>query len=233
MVAVYTIRFITLRSMKITILAALLILAGCTANSKITGFTQAEIDYFLEIALGAEFGDDVPVIKKWTDDIRIKISGSPTSQDLQTIKTIVEDLKTLSVKIKIVDKKENVNIIFTPEKEFSKLDDNYVPKNYGFFWSLWHDDNYEIYEANILVASTEITQQERSHLIREELTQSLGLMNDSDKYKDSIFYQNWTDITDYSEIDKTTIRLLYHKNIKTGMTKDEILEILNSNEIEQ
>jgi len=208
--------------MKVIILTSLVLFASCSKNSKITKFSQTEINYFLEIALGAELGDETPVIKKWTDDIRIKISGSPTSHDLQTINTIVDDLKTLSIKVKIVNKKENININFAPKKDFPELE-----KNYGFFWSLWHDDNFEIYEANILIASTEITQQERSHLIREELTQSLGLMNDSDKYKDSIFYQDWSDITEYSEIDKAIIQLLYHKNIKTGMTKTKILEILN------
>ena len=102
-----------------------------------------------------------------------------------------------------------------------------MPTNYGFFWALWHDDNYVIYDANILISSADITQQERSHLIREELTQSLGLMNDSDKYNDSIFYQNWTDVIEFSEIDKTVIKLLYLKTIKPDMSKEQVLKILN------
>jgi len=99
--------------------------------------------------------------------------------------------------------------------------------NYGFFWALWHDDNYVIYDANILVSSAGVTQDERSHLIREELTQSLGLMNDSNKYEDSIFYQKWTDVTQYSDIDKAVIQLLYLKKIKTGMTREQTINALN------
>ncbi len=127
----------------------------------------------------------------------------------------------------MIDENENLSIVFSPESDFATLEPNYVPKNYGFFWALWHDDKFEIYDARILVASSDISQQERSHLIREELTQSLGLMNDSDKYINSIFYQGWTDITKYSALDKMVIRMLYHKNVKPGMTKEQVLNILN------
>ena len=215
--------------MKNTFIAFMFILIGCSFQSNTNNYSQEEIDYFTEIALGVEFGDDVPVIKKWTNDIRIKINGEPTDFDLQTINNIISDLNKLiaGIKIKQVDKKENLTITFAPESNFTTIDPNYVPTNYGFFWALWHDDYFVIYAASILISSADITQQERSHLIREELTQSLGLMNDSNKYNDSIFYQEWTDLTELSEIDKAVIKLLYHKKIKPGMSKDQVLNILN------
>ena len=205
------------------------LLICCSVQSDLNNFTQEEIEYFTEIALGAEFGDEVPVIKKWMDDIHIKINGEPTAIDLQTINNIVEDLNELvaGIKIVLVDKDENLTISFSPESDFTSIDPNYVPTNYGFFWALWHDDNFVIYNASILIASTDITQQERSHLIREELTQSLGLMNDSNMYKNSIFYQAWTDVAEYSQIDRTVIKLLYLKKIVPGMSKEQVLNILN------
>ena len=215
--------------MKTTIITFMFLLIGCSFQSNTNNYSQEEIDYFTEIALGAEFGDEVPVIKKWTNDIRIKINGEPTDFDLQTINNIISDLNKLiiGIKIKQVDKKENLTITFAPESNFITIDPNYVPTNYGFFWALWHDDYFVIYAASLLISSADITQQERSHLIREELTQSLGLMNDSNKYNDSIFYQEWTDLTEFSEIDRAVIKLLYHKKIKPGMSKDQILNILN------
>lgn len=210
-----------------TIFTVLLI--GCSFQSNSSNFSQEEIDYFTEIALGAEFGDEIPVIKKWTNDIRIKVIGEPTEADLNTLNNIVNDLNELitGIKIKLVENKENLTITFSPESDFASIDQNYIPTNYGFFWALWHDDNFVIYDASILVASADITQQERSHLIREELTQSLGLMNDSNKYKDSIFYQEWTDITEFSEMDRAVIKLLYLKKIKPGMSKEQVLNALN------
>ena len=207
----------------------IIILISCTHQIDTNNYSKEEIDYFTEIALGAEFGDEISVIKKWTGDIRIKINGEPTKADLQTINSIISDLNYLisEIKIKIVDKDENLIITFSPESDFAEIDPNYVPTNFGFFWALWHDDNFVIYDASILISSADITQKERSHLIREELTQSLGLMNDSNKYKDSIFYQEWTDIAEYSEIDKAVIKLLYQKKIEPGMSKEQVLNALN------
>ncbi len=215
--------------MKTTFITFIFILIGCSFQSDSNNYSQEEIEYFTEIALGAEFGDEIPVIKKWTDNIRIKVDGEPTKADLQTITDIVDDLNKLiaGIKIKLVEKKENLTITFSPENQFKSIDQNYVPTNYGFFWALWHDDNFVIYNASILVSSADITQQERSHLIREELTQSLGLMNDSNKYNDSIFYQEWTDVKEFSELDKSVIKLLYLKKIKLGMSKEQVLGVLN------
>jgi hypothetical protein len=215
--------------MKTIFIAFTFLIIGCSFQSNANTFTQEEIDYFTEIVLGTEFGDEAPVIKKWIKNIRIKVSGEPTEEDLQTINNIVGDLNGLiaGIKIKLVDKNENLVITFSPASEFSAIDPNYVPTNYGFFWALWHDDNFVIHDASILISSAEVTQQERSHLIREELTQSLGLMNDSDKYNDSIFFQEWTEVTDFSEIDRAVIKLLYLNKIKPGMSKEQVLKILN------
>jgi hypothetical protein len=215
--------------MKTIIITFTIIIMGCSSQKEIKTYESAAVDYFVEIALGAEFGDSVPVIKKWNSDIRIKINGEPTEADMKTINDIVADLNELinGIKVKLVEKSENVNITFTPESDFNSIDPNYIPTNYGFFWALWHDDNYVIYNANIMVSSADITQAERSHLIREELTQSLGLMNDSNLYEDSIFYQEWTDVTNYSAIDKTIIELLYLKKITAGMNKEQVLSFLN------
>jgi len=220
---------LSFNAMKSAITILTIFLIGCSDAKIERQYSQEEIDYFTEIALGAEFGDIVPVIKKWEDDVRIKINGIPTEEDVLAVEAVVSDLSELveTIDIKIVNRNENIAITFSPESEFADIDPNYVPTNYGFFWALWHDDNYVIYDASILIASAVITQLERSHLIREELTQSLGLMNDSEKYENSIFYQKWTDVNGFSEIDKAVISLLYQKGIKAGMSKDQISKFLS------
>jgi hypothetical protein len=50
----------------------------------------------------------------------------------------------------------------------------------------------------------------QKHLLREELTQALGLFNDSYKYDNSIFQQSWTTTTDYAPIDVKLIEMLYN-----------------------
>lgn len=212
-----------------TILTLILFaLAGCDIPDVDTVYTQEEVDYFLEIALGAEYGSSENTIKKWTQDIKLKVHGTPTESDRQTLDTVISELNDIigSIQLSIVDQGANVDIHFLPESEFSSVEPNYVPVNYGFFWVQWYATK-EIYHARILIATDHVTQKERSHLIREELTQSLGLMNDSDKYIDSIFYQGWTDITSYADIDKTIIEILYREEILPGMTGTEVTEALN------
>ncbi len=64
------------------------------------------------------------------------------------------------------------------------------------------------------------------HVLREELTQSLGLMNDSFKYKNSIFYQGNSEVTSYSDIDKQIIKILYSNRISPSMSKGAVKQTI-------
>lgn len=64
-------------------------------------------------------------------------------------------------------------------------------------------------------------------MLREELTQSLGLARDSNLYPESIFQQSFsTKTTDYAPIDRDLIRLLYHPEMKVGLNRDEVDNLL-------
>ena len=67
---------------------------------------------------------------------------------------------------------------------------------------------------------------EQKHLLREELTQSLGLARDSQKYTESIFQSSWTITNEYAEIDKDLIRLLYHPDMKIGLRENQVHDVL-------
>lgn len=189
-------------------------------------YTQEEINYFLEVALGAEFTRDARlVVRKWKGDIRIQLLGSMTKRDRETVNQVVAEVNTLThgaIQLKLSNDRPNVLIHFSPRSQFKQIEPNWKPENYGYVWVKWNEQNI-ISSANILIASEGVTQKERSHLIREELTQSLGLMQDSFKYSDSVFYQPWTDVNEYAAIDKALIRMLYDSPTKAGMTKKQIL----------
>ena len=188
-------------------------------------YTQEEVDYFMEIALGTEYGGAAPVCK-WTDALRIKVNGAPTEEDLTNLDRVIPELRELTgLAIEIVDDEENVNIYFIPESEFKDYIPSYVEGNWGYF-SYYTRDDGEIWEAKIGIDTVLTDQSSRNHLLREELTQSLGLGNDSYDYEDSMFYQGWTLTQSYSTMDKKVIELLYRDEIQTGMDKDKILEVL-------
>jgi hypothetical protein len=54
-------------------------------------------------------------------------------------------------------------------------------------------------------------------------------MNDSWRYQESIFYQGWTGTTEYSQIDRTIIGLLYDPRLRSGMTQDQVKDALDIN----
>lgn len=211
-------------------------------------FSQTQIDYFLDIAMGSEYGNASPHIRKWATDLRIDIHGTPSSQDLASLDTVVDELNMLidPIEIEVLDRPAptdtvsphmvstlslgrldaepepaNVNIYFVPHTDFSRYVPQYEEGNLGYAWIWWQDDT--IYDATILISTNGINQVERSHLIREELTQSLGLLRDSYQYEDSIFFQLWTSTTQYSSLDEALIRMLYSPKIQPGMTRQAVL----------
>ena len=62
----------------------------------------------------------------------------------------------------------------------------------------------------------------QKHLLREELTQSLGMAKDSFLYQASIFQQAWTTTEEYAEIDRDVIRLLYHPEMQVGLSESKV-----------
>ena len=115
--------------------------------------------------------------------------------------------------IEIVGDKSEFNYIIylTSGKEYGKIQPtsmNRIDENWGLFLI---NSGREIKRGNMYVdldRCTSITGQK--HILREELTQSLGLKNDTYDYPKSIFYQNWTETTDYAPIDRRLIDMLYN-----------------------
>ncbi|GGM41235.1 hypothetical protein GCM10011351_29280 [Paraliobacillus quinghaiensis] len=198
-----------------------------------TTYTKKEVEYFTEIALGSEYGGD-PYVKKWLEDIYIKVQGNPKNADLETIDKVVKELNDIikTVNIQVIkeneDTKENVNIYFVPQGDFRKYIPNATLGNWAYF-TYFPKTNGEITEAIITIGTFGSDQIDRDHQIREELTQILGLGNDSPKYEDSIFHEDEGQSLNlsYSKLDKKVIELLYRKDIEIGMREKEILETLD------
>jgi hypothetical protein len=192
----------------------------------LSGYTNEEIEYFKEIALGSEYRNTQAVIRKWGSDIRIKINGNPGEKDIQTLNQVISDLNSIigdKINISIVDDSQNIDIYFVQLSDFSYCDA--VTGDLGYFNCKWQ--NNVIYNAKICIAIDKfVYQEERSHNIREELPQCLGLMKDSTMYKGSIFYNGYSATQKYAAIDIKLIEILYSDEIKPGMGMREIDLIL-------
>lgn len=216
-----------------TIIFALL-LAACEEGESANENTSQEevtseeaLPYFSEIAFGNEWDDEEVPIRKWQTDPRIQVFGNPTPQDLEALQQVVEDINSIqsSITLTIVEEKPDIKLYFVPLQDFSLYVLNPTPNNWGLFYYWWN--NYEITRATILISTDKPTQIEREHLIREELTQSLGLVRDSHQYPDSIFYRDWTTTTTFAPIDKQLLKMLYDDRIEPGMTEAQVQSIFN------
>ena len=193
-------------------------------------YSAETLEYFFEVALGSEFGNfSTSIIRKWQNDLTIELHGNPTISDLEELERIITEINELQsgVRLRITDSNGSVQLHFTTPDEFSLFEPNYVAGNDGFFWTYWFGAH--IVRAHIFV---NVEQEEifRNHLLREELTQSLGLMNDSTRYEDSIFYQSWTDTNEYSFLDQTLIQILYRDDVRAGMNREALIEVLQVRE---
>ena len=181
------------------------------------------LEYLSEIGFGAEYGSSSPVLHRWQEDVRIKVHGDPTATDMATLRQVAQELDSLipDLTLQITDEDPNVDIHFLPESNFTSVDPEYVPVNLGFF-RVWWDGQEVINRGRVLITTEGISQTERSHLIREELTQTLGLFMDSWQHQDSIFYQGWTATVEYSPLDREIIRLLYSPQLEPGMGRSQL-----------
>ena len=102
---------------------------------------------------------------------------------------------------------------------------NLIDSNWGLFSIFWNGAN-EITTGYMSVDTERANSAAQKHLLREELTQSLGLARDSFLYQESIFQQDWTTTNEYAEIDKELIRLLYHPDMSVGLNSSQVDEVL-------
>lgn len=201
-------------------------------NPLLTDHQKNVITYFKEIALGFEFGKGSKVTRKWTTPMRIFVGGSANETLIHELQRLVEELNTLitdEVEIEIVTRREasNFYIFLGTGSEYAAAfprEAHLVDDNSGIYNIYWNGRD-EIVKGHMFV-KTSTSEKEQRHVLREELTQALGLGNDSPLYSDSIFQSTYTTPTEYSTIDKHVIRLLYHPGITAGLSASEVEAVL-------
>jgi len=221
----------------IYVLAVSVFIGSCSDEAispRLTAYNESVVSYFKEIALGFELGNASEITRRWGSDMKIFIGGHPTSELLTETNRIVDeinDLSTTGFKIEIVGDtlQSNFYIYFGSGASYAQIFpslSSHVESNWGLFTLFWDGSNkfmrgymyVDVYRANLT---------EQKHLLREELTQSLGLAKDSYLYPESIFQQSFsTKTTEYAPIDRDLIRLLYHREMKVGLNRDEVDNLL-------
>ena len=209
--------------------------AGTNSDRNLTINQQAAIQYFKDIALGFEFGNSSEVTRKWAYDVRIFVAGEPSQVLLNELEDVLSDLNNLipdtEIQLSLTDESADSNMLlfFGEGEDFVQLDSraaNQVDSNFGLFFVRFNPLNY-ITSASVFVDTVRATEIQQRHLLREELTQALGMAKDSSLLPDSIFQQSFsTVVTEYNKFDEAVIRMLYHPNMRTGLNAAGVDPIL-------
>ena len=223
------------------LLVILIALSSCSKNdeniilpdSEFSGYEINVINYFKDVALGFEFGNVSRITRKWNSEVNISIGGEPSDElinELEKIKTEINELATDGFKINIVNNSSQSDyfIFFGNGSDYAQLypdQANLVDSNWGLF-SVFFNNQNQLISGQMYVDINRANLAEQKHLLREELTQSLGLARDSQKYPESIFQSAWTTTTEYTSMDSDLIRLLYHPDMSIGLTEDQVDVVL-------
>ncbi|MGI6580648.1 MAG: DUF2927 domain-containing protein [Saccharofermentanales bacterium] len=198
-------------------------------------FIEDALEYFPEIAGGNEFDPSVPaVLNRWdtTTPIRIGTFGQPTSADfarLNMIIPVIERLTGLDIQYAEAGSTDyNYEFHIAPLADFEEIfQGDYIQNNWGFVVH-WHDYYGYNFYARMAVSNDYPGREGMNHLIMEEFIQSLGLPNDSYRYPDSIFQQNWTTTQELMPIDWLLLEFVYRPELTPNMSVYECVEILRS-----
>ena len=118
--------------------------------------------------------------------------------------------------ISIVESDANFSIYFVPENQVTKYIPNY-PGGYDWYDYYWSNDYFQMTSFTGAIVTDQISPDGKKYGILGILGQGIGFLDFSYKYSDSIFYNDWTNIQEYSEMDYAIMRILYSEEITAGM----------------
>ena len=170
----------------------------------------SKLESSFERDMFSELEHIVAEINNVTDEVNLKIiEGDPqTNFELNALRVYLGDIAGYK---KHVEPSASVDAVVAD----------------GFF--VYHSvgNTSEIVRGSVWVDTTTATDKERLfHVLREEVTQVLGLTNDSNRFEDSIFFQGDSQTSRYSKADRDLLRILHHPDIKVNMTKAQTLAVL-------
>lgn len=183
------------------------------------------ITYFNEVCLDAEFinSGNATLLQRWEIPIRYAIYGDYTDEDLAVLTGFAEWLNTIEGFPGIEEAEDawqaNLAIHFcTQDDMISILGDNFWGMDGGV--TFWYSGNNDIYNATICYR-TDIDQYVRNSVILEEIYNGLGPIQDTVLRPDSLICQDYSMVQAMTEVDLLILKLLYHPDMKCGMTDAE------------
>jgi hypothetical protein len=206
---------------------ALIVTLGCATATSAASDTAIR-RWVEQVLLGTEFGGDGKISARWVKTPTLSVFGGTAEQVAlvnRTVRHINETLASTPIsKIDVIgrdNEKANIRVYLAPTDKFTSIAARhgfkYVPGNLGYVYVFWNGRR-QIQRAFVMLTTDARHQSYLPHLALEEITQSLGLMNDSPEFADSIFYAKGGDdgqVVKLSALDKALI-VFFYKHIRPG-----------------
>lgn len=193
------------------------------------------LDSLVEVGLRAEYGRDPMILRRWQEPIRVYIDHRVPEHELRD-RLVDAHLKQLADitghSIARVDSRSraNVELIFLQQQNLAevwsrKTGGERVPRGTLCLGRIWTGSGGVINRALVAIPVDQASLHGKLiSCIVEELTQVLGLPNDSDKVFPSIFNDRSTDQL-LSGLDLVLLRVLYDPRMQPGMGEREVRQV--------
>jgi Protein of unknown function (DUF2927). len=191
-------------------------------------YTADEItEYFRDVVFSSELDGYVGIVCKWTREIKYRIYGELTEEDERNLSELVSYLNSVDgfpgISEAADDNEANFHIHYTDHTSMPGLFEKYIDGSQGMVTFRWDTESHEIFTAVVAIVTEDVDQDGKNTVVYEEITQGLGLAQDSYKYPESLYYQPWTTPQGVPFIDRCMIELLYDKQIKAGMSEADAI----------
>jgi len=195
-------------------------------------------DSFYDIVMRGEYEQVRPVIRKWARPLRIWMSssaGDPREQLRLLAMHFVHVGDIIGLPVELVEKREqaNVRVFFTSEKDTSRVVAREMSMtalrqlNHSVCIGQIRFNRWSEITRGTVVIPVERAQQQGKLVpcVVEEMTQMLGLINDSERYFPTVFSDH-TDDELLTGLDYVLLKLLYSPKLRTGMTYSQAAPVI-------
>jgi hypothetical protein len=221
------------RRICLVICALLGMAAGDAAAQASDELDNAEIaTNLLEIMFGSEFvGEEAQVVRKWQGPMRLAIYAHDPPRYHDVVAAHLDRLRQLTgLDVALVDGDtagQNAYVLIVGREQFYSLADRHLGQGknprtntyldcFGYFHAT---EGGEIRELTAVIPNY-ITDEQLRRCVIEEVTQAIGLPNESFTVRLSVF--NDDDVhADLTWQDELFLRVLYDQHVKPGMGRSE------------
>jgi hypothetical protein len=192
------------------------------------------VEYFGEIALGSQLGGASAYLRRWQQPLRFVILGEDSPELAAELAHTITELQAMLPQLRFepVAEREQANFVVF----FGRSDDYastiepafapYASANSSGFWLRWQASH--ICNGSLYIDTTRIPEiTDQRYLLRTMLTRSLGMMQLSPRYDNTVFYSQWQPRLAYSQLDRQMLFWQYHPALHPGLDRNDLTKRLN------